>query len=164
MHGFLSQKRFSLSLSLSQFFNEFFIHSSIYAKLLIFGNHFSFFFFLFLFLIIVFNIYFFNIYTSSTFLSPLPFHLPTTSSFFLPPLPFHLPTTLYINIILPLSFRLPLFCLFLFTPFYYKFVTISSILCIIYSHKKGSLSLSLSLSLSRFFGGFFSFSCISTLG
>ena len=32
MHGFLSQKKSSLSLSLSQFFDEFFIHSSIYAK------------------------------------------------------------------------------------------------------------------------------------
>ena len=55
MHGFLSQKKkvlsliHSLSLSLSQFFDEFFIHSSIYAKLLIFGNHFSFFLFFFFF-------------------------------------------------------------------------------------------------------------------
>ena len=59
-------------------------------------------FFLFSFLsnfpIIVFNIYFFNIYPSSTFISPLPFHLSTTSSIFLPPLPFHLPATLYIKV------------------------------------------------------------------
>ena len=36
------------------------------------------------------------------------------------------------------------FCLYLFTPFYYKFVTIFSILCIIFPHKKkkGPLSLS----------------------
>ena len=66
-------------------------------------------FFLFNFPIIVFNIYFFNIYTSSTFLPPLPCHLPTTSSAFLPPLPFYLPTTLYINIILPLFLHLHLF-------------------------------------------------------
>ena len=48
MHGFLSQIKVfsdSLSLSLTQFFNEFFIHSSIYANLLIFRNPFFFFFF-----------------------------------------------------------------------------------------------------------------------
>ena len=67
------------------------------------------FFFFFQFSYNCFKIYFFNIYTSPTFLSPLPFHLPTTSSIFLSPLPFHLPTTLYINIILPLSLHLPLF-------------------------------------------------------
>ena len=66
-------------------------------------------FFLFNFPIIVFNIYFFNIYTSSTFLPLLPCHLSTTSSAFLPPLPFYLPTTLYINIILPLFLHLHLF-------------------------------------------------------
>ena len=106
-----------------------------------------------------FNIYFFNIYTSPTFLSPLSFHLPITS-IFLPPLAFHLPTTLYINIILLLSLISLYFCLFLFTPFYYKFVTISSILCIVFPLKKKVSS----LSLSKFFGGFFYFSCISTLG
>ena len=52
------------------------------------------------------------------------------------------------------------FCLFLFTPSYYKFVTISSILCIVFPHKK----MVPSLSLSKFFGGYFYFSCISTLG
>ena len=85
------------------------------------------------FLIIVFNIYFlfyFNIYTFSNLSSPLPFHLPTT---------------FYINIILLFSLHLPLFCLFLFTLFYYKFVTIYSILCMIFSHKKRFLSLSLSI-------------------
>ena len=68
-----------------------------------------FFFFFPNFLKIFFKIYFFNIYTSPTFLSPLPFHLPTTSSIFFLPLPFHLPSTLYINIILPLSLHLLLF-------------------------------------------------------
>ena len=90
--------------------------------------------------IIVFNINFLNIYISLTFLLPLPFHLPTTSPTFLPPLSFHLPITLYINIILPLSIHLHLLCLFLFIPSYYKFVTTSSILCIVFPHKKCSLS------------------------
>ena len=53
------------------------------------------------------------------------------------------------------------FCFFLFTPSYYKFVTISSILCTVFPHKKKKKVPS--LSLSKFFGGFF-FSCISTLG
>ena len=83
-----------------------------------------------------FNIYFFNIYTSPTFF---------------PPLHFHLPTTLYINIILPLSLHLPFFCPFLFTPSYYKFITISYILCIDFLHKnRFSLSLSLSIFLMDF--------------
>ena len=51
------------------------------------------FFFFYNFPIIIFNIFFFNIYTSLTFLYPLPFHLSTTFSIFLPLLPFHLPTT-----------------------------------------------------------------------
>ena len=92
--------------------------------------------------IIVFNIYFlfyFNIYTFSNF-SPF--------------LPFHLSTTLYINIILLLSLHLPLFCLFLFTLSYYKFVTIYFILCIVFSHKK---RFSLSLSLSIFWWIFYTF-------
>ena len=69
-------------------------------------------FFLFNFSIIVFNIYFLNIYTSLTFLSPFSFHLPTTFLTFLLPLPFHLSTILYINIILPISLHLPLFFFF----------------------------------------------------
>ena len=112
-------------------------------------------FFLFNFSIIVFNIYFLNIYTSLTFLSPLSFHLPTTFLTFLLPLPFHLSTILYINIILPISLHLPLFFSFLFTPSYYKFVIIFSILCIVFPHRKCSLSLSLSLSLSIFLWIFF---------
>ena len=108
------------------------------------------------FLIIFFNIYFFNIYTSPTFLSLLPFHLPTTSSIFFPPLPFHLPTTLYINIIFPLSLHLPLFCLFLFTFSYYKFITISSILCIVFPSQKKKVPLR-TLSLSIFWWIFFIF-------
>ena len=43
---------------------------------------------------------------------------------FFPPLPFHLPTTIYFNITFHLSIHLLLFCLFLFTPFYYKIVTL----------------------------------------
>ena len=88
------------------------------------------------FFIIVFNIYFliyFNIYTFSNIY---------------PPLPFYLPTTLYINIILLPSLHLSLFCLFLFTLSYYKFVTIYSILCMVFSNKKR-------FSLSQFFDEFF---------
>ena len=104
---------------------------------------------------------FFNIYTSPTFLSPLPFHLPTTSSILLPPLRFHLspylfisplPSTLISFFLFPFIFLY--FCLFLFTHFYYKFFTIYSILCIVFPHKKKRFPLSPSLSLSKFFGGF----------
>ena len=121
---------------------------------------FSFFFFLSNFLIIVFNIFFiFNIYHSPTFLSPLPFHLPTTSLIFLLSylLISSLPSTLISLFLFPFIFLY--FCLFLFTPFYYKFVTISFILFIVFPHQKKVLSLSpsLSLSLSNFFGGFFLF-------
>ena len=100
-------------------------------------------FFLSNFPIIVFNIYFFNIYTLQPFTLPYLFISPLLStliSFF------HFP------------FIFLYFCLFLFTPSYYKFVPISSILCIVFPKKKGSLS------LSQFFGGFFYFSCISSLG
>ena len=41
------------------------------------------------------------------------------------------------------------FCLFLFTPSNYKFVDISSILCIVFPHNKNVVS------LSQIFGGFF---------
>ena len=82
---------------------------------------------------------------------------------FLHLLHFHLPTILYFNVTVHLSLCLPLFCIFLFTLFYYKFVILSSILYIVFPHKK-VLSLSLSLSLSQFFGGFFYFSYISALG
>ena len=108
------------------------------------------FFFFSNFPIIIFNIYFLNICNSPTFLFPLPFHLPTTSSIFLPPLHFHLPPSLYINIIFLFPFIFLYFFLFLFTPSYYKFVTISSILCIVFPYKKRFL-----LSLSKFFGGCF---------
>ena len=93
--------------------------------------------------IIDFNIYFlfyFNIYTFSNIS---------------PPLPFHLSTTLYINILLLLSLHLTLLCLFLFTLSYYKFVTIYSILCMVFSHKKGSLSLSLSIFRWIFYSFFY---------
>ena len=104
--------------------------------------------FSFHFLIIIFNIFLFHIYTSPTFLPPLPFHLPTTSPTFLLLSPSHLPTTLYINIILHLSFHLPLFLSLLIHLSYYKFVTISFILCIVFPYKKKKV-LSLSLSLSH---------------
>ena len=97
--------------------------------------------------IIVFNIYFFK---------NLHFFQPS------PSLTFSSLSYLYINIILSLSLHHPLFCLFLFTPFYYKFVTIHSILCIFFSHKK-RFSLSLSLALN-FWVFIFYFSCISDLG
>ena len=112
-------------------------HISVHLIIIFFPN----------FPIIVFNIYFlfyFNIYTFSN-LSP--------------PLHFLLPTTLYINIILLLSLHLPLVCLFSFTLSYYKFVTIYSILCMVFFHKKKG-SLSLSLSLSQFFDEFFIHSSI----
>ena len=67
------------------------------------------------------------------------------SQTFLLPLPLHLLTTLYFNIILPLSLYFPLFCLFLFSHSYYKFVIFSFILCIVSLHKKSFLSLSLSI-------------------
>ena len=102
----------------------------------------SFFFFQFYYNFLTF-IYFFNIYTSSTFLHHLPFHLPITFPTFFPPLPFHLPTTLYINIILPLFLRLLLFLSLLIHTIFYKFVTTSFVLCIVFPHKKDSLSLSL---------------------
>ena len=78
-----------------------------------------------------------------------------SSSF--PLLPFHLPTTLNLKITIHLFFHLSLFCLFIFTSSYYKFVILFSILCIIFPHKKISLSLSLSLSLSQYFLEYFFF-------
>ena len=106
------------------------------------------------FLIIVFNI-FFLIFTLLQpfsllylFISPLllqPFSLPYL---FISPLSFKL----ILLFLFPFIFLY--FCLFIFTPFYYKFVTISSILYIIFPKKKKSLFLSLSLSLSQIFGGF----------
>ena len=109
---------------------------------------------------IFFNIYsFFKIFTLfPTFFYPLPFHsspyypLPSTlTSLFISPLPFtllfHLPTTLYLNITLRLSLHLPFFfCPFLFTTFYYKFITLFHFLHTFPSQKKkGSLSLALSI-------------------
>ena len=65
-----------------------------------------------------------------------------------PSLTFSSPHYLYFNVIVHLSLRLPLFCIILFTLFYYKFVIISSILYIIFPHKN-VISISLSLSLSH---------------
>ena len=67
MHDFLSQKRvlsLPFSLSLFQFFDEFFIYSSIYAILLIFGNplfSYSFFFFFFFYIRIIMLIFSLNL-------------------------------------------------------------------------------------------------------
>ena len=78
------------------------------------------------------------------FISPLLqfFSLPY---FFISPLP----STLISFFLFPFIFLY--FCLFLFTLSYYKFVTVSSILCIIFPHKKKKGSLSLSKFFSRFF-------------
>ena len=83
------------------------------------------------------------------FNSHLFFLIFTLSLTFLILLPFHLSTTLYLNITIYLFFHLPLFCLFLFTLSYYKFVILCSILCIVFPHKN-VIYLSLSLSLSIF--------------
>ena len=110
-------------------------------------------------------------YHSPSFLSPLPFHLPTTSSIFLPPLLLHLSTTLYINIILPFPSSF-----FIFVSSYSHLLTINlSLSLLFYAQysliKKNSslslppslppslpLSLSLSLSLSlKFLVDFFIF-------
>ena len=95
-----------------------------------------------------FNIYFFNFYTFPIFLPLLPFHFSTTSQTFLSLsyiFIFPLPSTL-ISFFL-FSFIFLYFFLFLFTTSYYKTVTISSILCIVFPHKENVLSLSLSLSI-----------------
>ena len=121
-----------------------------------------------IFLYIFFNIYSFFKYLH--FLQPLSipylfiFPLPSTLiSFFISPLPstlpFQLPTTLYLNIIFHLSLHFFFFFLYPLTinlSFSVPFFTYFSLT----KKKKDSLS----LSLSQFFGGFFYFSCISTLG
>ena len=88
------------------------------------------------------------------FIPPLllqPFFLPYI---FISPLPFTLiPFFIFLFIFLH-------FCLFLFTPSYYKFVTISSILSIVFPHKKRFFSLSLSLSIVWWIF----FPCITDLG
>ena len=128
-------------------------------------------FFLSNFPIIVFNIYIYiyiyiytYIFLIFTFLQP--FSLPYLFISFLLLQHFSLiylfisplPSTLISLFLFPFIFLY--FYLFLFTPAYYKFATISSILYIVFPHKKGTLS----LSLSQFFGGFFYYSCIPALG
>ena len=78
-------------------------------------------------------------------------------SFFLPSLFIStLPSTLISFFLFPFIFLY--FCLFLFTPSYYKFFIISSILCIVFPHKKKKKVPSLSLSLSlNFLVDFFIF-------
>ena len=113
-----------------------------------------------------FSYNFFNIFFNFTFTLLQPFSLPYLfiSPLLLQPFSFPhllispLPITLISFFILPFIFLY--FCLFLFTPFYYKFVTISFILCIVFPYKKkGSLSIPLSLSLTdtQFLGGFLFF-------
>ena len=76
------------------------------------------------------------------FISPLLLQSFSLLYFFISPLP----STLISFFIFPFIFLY--FCLFLFTLSYYKFVTISSILYIVFPHKKKVPSLSLPLSLS----------------
>ena len=82
------------------------------------------------------------------FISPLFFQFFSLPYLFISPLP----SILISFSLFPFIFFY--FCLFLFTPSYYKFVTISFILCIVFPCKKKRFPLSLSLSLSKFFGGF----------
>ena len=118
-------------------------------------------FFLSNFSIIVFNIFFLIFIFLQLFSFPYifisllllqPFSLPYL---FISPLPSKL-----ISLIFLFPFIFLYFCLFLFTPSYYKFVTISSILYIVFPHNKTVFS----LSLSQIFSGFFFIYCISTLG
>ena len=100
------------------------------------------FFCFFNFLIIFFNIYFLMFTLIQGFSLPYHFISPLLQSFSLSDLFIsQLPSTL-------ISFFLFLFIflyfyLFLFIPSYYKFVTISSILCIVFPHKKKAPPLSL---------------------
>ena len=98
------------------------------------------------------NIYRYRFVTKNCCACLIYFNIYTFSNIY-PPLLFYLPTTLYINIILLPSLHLSLFCLFLFTLSYYKFVTIYSILCMVFSNKKR-------FSLSQFFDEFFIHSSI----
>ena len=117
-------------------------------------------FFLSNFPIIVFN-FFFKIFIlfqpfslPYLFISPLLLQPVSLSYIFIS----SLPSTLISFFLFPFIFFY--FCLFLFMSSYYKFITISSILCKVFPHKKRG---SLSLSLSNFWWIFY-FSCISTLG
>ena len=102
-----------------------------------------------------FSYNFFNIFFNFTFTLLQPFSLPYLfiSSLLLQPFSFPhllispLPITLISFFILPFIFLY--FSLFLFTPSYYKFVTISFILCIVFPYKKKRFSLYPSLSLSH---------------
>ena len=97
--------------------------------------------------IIVFNIFFLIFTLLQPFSLPYRFISPLLQSFSLPYLFISpLPSTFISFFLFPFIFLY--FCLFLFTPSYYKFVTIYSILCIVFPHKKKRFSLSLSPSLS----------------
>ena len=104
----------------------------------------SFSFFFPFFFIIIFNIFFNFTFTllqpfslPYLFISPLLLQLFFFPHLLISPLPF----TLISFFIIPFIFLY--FCLFLFTPSCYKFVTISFILCIVFPYKKNVLSLSL---------------------
>ena len=124
--------------------------------------------FSFHFLITIFNIFFNFTFTLLQpfsllylFISPLLLQSLSFPHLLISPLPF----TLISFFILPFIFLY--FCLFLFTPSYYKFVTISFILCVVFPYTKKVLSLSLSLSLTHTIFGWifiFYFSCIFALG
>ena len=101
------------------------------------------------FLIIIYNffisyLHFSNLSSSLTFSSPHCF----SNLFYSLTFSFTLPSTLISFLIFPFIFIY--FCLFLFTPSYYKFVTITSILCIVFSHKKKVPSLSLNFLVDFF--------------
>ena len=86
------------------------------------------------------------------FISPLFFQFFSLPYLFISPLP----SILISFSLFPFIFFY--FCLFLFTPSYYKFVTISFILCIVFPCKKKKVpSLSLSLSLNFLVDFFFIF-------
>ena len=96
-------------------------------------------------------------YLIFTLLQPfsLPYHFisPLLLQFFSLPYLFIYPLPSILILFILFSLIVLYFYLFLFTPSYYKFVTISFILCIVFPHKKkkGSLSLSLNFLVDFFF-------------
>ena len=84
------------------------------------------------------------------FISPLFFQFFSLPYLFISPLP----SILISFSLFPFIFFY--FCLFLFTPSYYEFIIISSILCTVFPHNKKVVSLSLCFSLSlKFLVDFF---------
>ena len=109
------------------------------------------------FSIIAFNIFFLIFTLLQPFSLPYLFISPLLLQLFSLPYLFIslLPSKLISFFLFPFIFLY--FCLFLFTFSYYKFVVISSILCITFPHNKKVVSFSLKLLVDFF-------SCISTLG